>query len=196
MQNCANKRLPKQDRPCILEATSHERSKICKTEQLQSSLLLHPCYFADVRAGRVFFGGMVIAGAPFTTTVNGASSSQTLPISYGIGGLCGAVILIVIPIVVGVLTLRKKKIAEAIPVDVLPPQDPCLRLPNPDKNVALFEERHIFQYGILGISSSPRRFPQNLNYFGVNSRISAGNNTTRLYRTGMDCQGRRKLAYN
>jgi hypothetical protein len=69
-------------------------------------------------------GGLVIAGVPFTTTVNGASSSQTLPVSYGIGGLCGAVILILIPIVVGVLTLRKKKTAEAIPVDVLPPQDP------------------------------------------------------------------------
>ena len=70
------------------------------------------------------FGALVIAGVPFTTTVNGYSSSQSLPIAYGIGGLCGAVILIIIPIVVGVLTLRKKKVQEAAPVDVLPPSEP------------------------------------------------------------------------
>jgi hypothetical protein len=71
------------------------------------------------------FGGLVIFGVPFSTSLNnGPSTTQPLPIPYGIGSLCGAVILVAIPIVVGVLTLRKKKTSEAIPVDVLPPQDP------------------------------------------------------------------------
>jgi len=70
------------------------------------------------------FGGLVVFGVPFTTTVNGYSSTQPLPIYYGIGGLCGAVLFIAIPIVIGVLTLRKKKIAEDVPGDVLPPSEP------------------------------------------------------------------------
>ena len=71
------------------------------------------------------FGALIAFGVPFTTTVNGYSSTQPLPIYYGIGLLCLAVIFIVIAILVPVLTLRKKKPApEAAPADVLPPQEP------------------------------------------------------------------------
>jgi hypothetical protein len=72
--------------------------------------------------GACIFGGLVVAGMPFTTTLNGYSSTQPLPIGYGIGALCAAVIFIIIPIVVGVLTLRKKK--EAAPAPVVPPSEP------------------------------------------------------------------------
>jgi hypothetical protein len=74
--------------------------------------------------GACIFGVLVVTGMPFTTTLNGYSSTQPLPIWYGIGGLCGAVILVVIPVVVGVLTLRKKKNAGDAPVEVLPPNEP------------------------------------------------------------------------
>ena len=71
------------------------------------------------------FGIAIAAGMPVTTTVNGYSSTQSLPVAYGIGLLCVAIIFIIIPIVVGVLTLRKKKEAPAAaPDDVLPPQEP------------------------------------------------------------------------
>jgi len=69
------------------------------------------------------FGGLIVAGVPFTTTVNGYSSTQPLPVGYGIGALCGAVIFVIIPIVVGVLTLRKKKEAP-VPTSFVPPSDP------------------------------------------------------------------------
>jgi hypothetical protein len=69
------------------------------------------------------FGALIAVQVPFTTTVNGYSSTQPLPIMYGIGLLCLSVIFIVIPIVVGVLTLRKKKpAADAMPP--MPPQEP------------------------------------------------------------------------
>jgi hypothetical protein len=69
-------------------------------------------------------GVMVVAGVPFTTTVNGYSTTQPLPIWYGVGGICSSVILIAIPIIVGVLTLRKKKGENNAPVDVPPPGEP------------------------------------------------------------------------
>lgn len=69
-------------------------------------------------------GVMVVAEVPFTTTVNGYSTTQPLPIGYGIGGICGSIILIAIPIVIGVLTLRKKKSDKNTPIDVPPPSEP------------------------------------------------------------------------
>jgi hypothetical protein len=46
-------------------------------------------------------------------------------LTWGIVSLCGGIIFIAIPIVVGVLTLRKKKVPVAPPpADVLPPQEP------------------------------------------------------------------------
>jgi hypothetical protein len=69
-------------------------------------------------------GILVLVGVPFTTTVNGYSTTQALPIWYGVGGLCGSIILVAIPIVIGILTLRKKKGDKNAPVDVLPPSEP------------------------------------------------------------------------
>lgn len=71
------------------------------------------------------FGILIAVGVPIKTTVNGYSTTQALPIYYGIGLLCLSIIFIAIPIVVGVLTLRKKKAApEAAAEEVLPPQEP------------------------------------------------------------------------
>jgi hypothetical protein len=71
------------------------------------------------------FGVLIATGVPFTTTLNGNSSTQPLPIYYGIGLICLSIIFIIIAIVVPVLTLRKKKLAPgAAPVEVLPPQEP------------------------------------------------------------------------
>jgi hypothetical protein len=54
------------------------------------------------------FGILMAAGAPVTTTLNGQTSSQTYPPTYGYVMLCLSLLLILIPIVVGFLTLRKK----------------------------------------------------------------------------------------
>jgi hypothetical protein len=55
----------------------------------------------------------------------GGSKDPNTAFFVGIGSLCGGLIFIAIPIVVGVLTLRKKKAApEAAPEDVQPPQEP------------------------------------------------------------------------
>ncbi len=68
------------------------------------------------------FGGLVAAGAPVTTELNGVSSSTTLPVWMGVTGLCLALILILIPVVVGFFTLRKKPApAPVAPVEPIPP---------------------------------------------------------------------------
>jgi len=72
--------------------------------------------------------GAISAIASFIPGANiniGGSSDPNTAFFTGIGALCGGIIFIAIPIVVGVLTLRNKKVApEAAPVDVLPPQGP------------------------------------------------------------------------
>lgn len=55
------------------------------------------------------FGGMIGAGVPLTTSFNDVSVSQTLPASYGIGLICLSIILILVPVIVGFVTLRNKK---------------------------------------------------------------------------------------
>jgi hypothetical protein len=55
------------------------------------------------------FGGWTATGAmPYTTTVNGVSSEGFLSPTVGFVLLCLALIFIAIPIVVGIVTLRKK----------------------------------------------------------------------------------------
>lgn len=66
------------------------------------------------------FGGLVAAGAPVNTELNGVSNTTTLPASYGIAMLCGAIILILIPVVVGFLTLRKKPEQPAVSTPIPP----------------------------------------------------------------------------
>ena len=65
------------------------------------------------------------AGQPVSTTVNGVSSLQVLPVGYGIAFLCLALILIAIPIATGFFTFRfsSKTTAPAAvsPSEPLPP---------------------------------------------------------------------------
>jgi hypothetical protein len=67
------------------------------------------------------FGGMIGAGVPLTTSFNDVSTSQTLPASYGFGLICLSIILILIPVVVGFVTLRKKPVTVDESVVVPPP---------------------------------------------------------------------------
>jgi len=45
---------------------------------------------------------------PYTATLNGDTTSGTLPPTWGFVGLCLALFLIAIPVVVAILTLRNK----------------------------------------------------------------------------------------
>lgn len=60
---------------------------------------------------------------PYTTTVNGYSQYGTAPWWVGLIGLCASVLFVAVPVVVGVLTLRKKKPAAELisPDEPLPP---------------------------------------------------------------------------
>jgi len=62
-------------------------------------------------------GGAIAAGVPLTTTgLSGQSTTQSYPATYGIGLICLSIILILIPVVVGILTLRQKPAAVESPV--------------------------------------------------------------------------------
>jgi hypothetical protein len=65
----------------------------------------------------------IVSQIPGANINIGGSSNPTTALLTGIGTLCGGIIFIAIPIVVGVLTLRTKKPAAAS-VEVLPPSDP------------------------------------------------------------------------
>jgi hypothetical protein len=55
------------------------------------------------------FGAITATGKmPYSTELNGVSNSGTLPAGAGFGMLCLALILILIPVLVGFFTLRKK----------------------------------------------------------------------------------------
>jgi hypothetical protein len=55
------------------------------------------------------FGAVTATGnMPYSTEVNGVSNSGVLPSTYGFVMLCLSLILILIPVIVGFLTLRKK----------------------------------------------------------------------------------------
>ena len=65
----------------------------------------------------------IISQIPGADINIGGSSNPTTALLVGIGTLCGGVIFVLIPIVVGILTLRKKKDA-VVAVDTLPPSEP------------------------------------------------------------------------
>lgn len=66
------------------------------------------------------FGGLSAAGlGTYTTDVLGTTGSGNMPAWSGFGLLCLGLILIAIPIVIGILMLRKPK--AAAPVDIVPP---------------------------------------------------------------------------
>ena len=66
--------------------------------------------------------GVVTAAGlmPYTATLNGVTDQGVLPSSYGIGMLCLSLILIAIPVVIGVVTLRKKP-APVVDNEPIPP---------------------------------------------------------------------------
>ncbi|MDO9303521.1 MAG: hypothetical protein Q7T89_19180 [Anaerolineales bacterium] len=68
------------------------------------------------------FGAVTATGnMPYTTELNGVSSSGTMPAGAGIAMLCFSFILILIPIAVGFFTLRKKPEAAVISSNEIPP---------------------------------------------------------------------------
>jgi len=70
------------------------------------------------------FGAVTAIGImPYTATLNGDTTTGTLPPTWGFVGLCLALFLIAIPVVVGILTLRNKPAAAppAPPSGPLPP---------------------------------------------------------------------------
>jgi len=68
------------------------------------------------------FGAMATAGVlPYNWTVGDQTGSGTMPTYMGVIGLCVAILLIAIPIVVAFLTLRKKPVPAAGPNDPIPP---------------------------------------------------------------------------
>ena len=67
------------------------------------------------------FGAVSAAGImPYTTEFGGSSSTGTMPASWGYAMLCVALIFILIPILVGFFTLRKKPASTL----VIPPSEP------------------------------------------------------------------------
>jgi len=70
------------------------------------------------------FGAFAATGnMPFETTLNDYTSMGMMPSWVGFAMLCGALFMIAIPIVVGVMTLRDKKPKEVVPTfdEPLPP---------------------------------------------------------------------------
>jgi hypothetical protein len=73
------------------------------------------------------FGGLIAAGQPLTTTLNGVETQQIVPVPVGLALLCVSVIFIAIPIAVGFFTLRKKPADALAPLPVsesIPPSEP------------------------------------------------------------------------
>jgi hypothetical protein len=68
------------------------------------------------------FGGLAAAGAPVTTEWGGVSNTAPMDTTSAVAVLCAGLIFLVIPIVVGFVTLRKKK---AAPADVSGPVPPA-----------------------------------------------------------------------
>lgn len=73
----------------------------------------------------ICWGGIaaVVSFMPNADIDIGGSSDPNTAFFTGIGALCGGLLFVAIPIVVGVLTLRKKKDApaEVLPQEPLPP---------------------------------------------------------------------------
>lgn len=66
------------------------------------------------------FGAAGIAGVPVTTTLGDQTNTAPMAITTGIGLLCAAVVLILIPVAVAFFTLRKKP-AASVPNEPIPP---------------------------------------------------------------------------
>jgi hypothetical protein len=67
-------------------------------------------------------GALTAAGAmPYTTDMFGVQSTGTIPTWWGIVALCLALIFILIPILVGVFTLRNKPAPTPVSNEPIPP---------------------------------------------------------------------------
>ncbi len=58
--------------------------------------------------GFCIFGGLIAAGQPVTSTLNGVESIETYPPAIGVGFICLSLILILVPFAVGFFTFRTK----------------------------------------------------------------------------------------
>jgi TRAP-type C4-dicarboxylate transport system permease small subunit len=69
------------------------------------------------------FGALTAAGAmPYTTDMFGVQNAGTIPTWWGIVALCVALIFILIPILVGIFTLRNKPASkEPVSSEPIPP---------------------------------------------------------------------------
>jgi hypothetical protein len=65
----------------------------------------------------------IISFIPNANIDIGGSGDPNKAFGWGIASLCGGLIFIAIPVVIGILTLRKKK-SKVPAVEVLPPQEP------------------------------------------------------------------------
>lgn len=65
-------------------------------------------------------GGLTAAGlGTYTTDVLGTTGAGEMPTGYGYGMLCAGILGVAIPIVIGIVMLRKPKAVP--PADVVPP---------------------------------------------------------------------------
>jgi formate hydrogenlyase subunit 3/multisubunit Na+/H+ antiporter MnhD subunit len=86
-----------------------------------AAILLCGCPGLSICAASI----VTVAGyMPYTTTINGFTTTGTAPVWLGVVGLCLSVIFVAIAVLVPVLTLRKKKGAPEPAMDILPPQEP------------------------------------------------------------------------
>jgi hypothetical protein len=67
------------------------------------------------------FGAAGIAGLPVTTTLNDTSNTAPMGTPMALALLCGAIILILIPVLVGFFTLRKKAAPAVVVSEPMPP---------------------------------------------------------------------------
>jgi len=67
------------------------------------------------------FGGLAAAGAPVTTEWQGVTNTAPMDTTTAFALLCAGIIFVIIPIVVGFVTLRKKP----APADIAGPMPPA-----------------------------------------------------------------------
>jgi len=68
------------------------------------------------------WGGMIASNTPFTvTSTTGQESVQTFPTTVGYVLLCLSVLMILVPVLVGFFTLRKKPEVAPVSDEPLPP---------------------------------------------------------------------------
>jgi len=70
------------------------------------------------------FGAAGIAGIPVTTTLGDQTNTAPMGTTTALGLLCGAIILVLIPVVIGFLTLRQKPAPAVTSTPVPPPPAP------------------------------------------------------------------------